>query len=118
GAPRRNQVELRQVLPLLSSRDQRRGPVQVIDDLEDRLFPFVRGGARRQQPSDSQVHLGARGFRNQRIRGFLNTVVNELVGAVQRFDQSLTDAFPKNLVHLLRRCVQGGRERRDLRDVS
>src|SRR5579863_518249 len=90
----------------------------MIDDIEDQLFPFVRRSTRRQQPPDLHVYLGARCFRNQRISCFLNTVVDELVSAIQLFDQSLTYAFPESRVHLLLLSFKNRRESGDLGDIS
>ena len=42
GAPPRDQVELCELVPLLFVGDQRATAVELIDDLEDRLFPTSR----------------------------------------------------------------------------
>ena len=65
GALARDQVELGQLLPLLLRSDQGHAAVQLIDDVEDRLFTFFGRRVRRQQPSDAQMRLGAQCFRDQ-----------------------------------------------------
>ncbi len=64
------------------------------------------------------MDLGAQCFRDQRIDGFLDTVVDEPVGARQALDQLLTDGLPQSRVGLLRRGPEDDRKHRDLGDVS
>ena len=54
------QVELGQLLPLSRRGDQRGAAVELIDDLEDRLFELFRGACCREHSADPQVRLGAR----------------------------------------------------------
>ncbi len=82
GPPAGDQVELGQLLTFISRRDQRRAAVELIDYLEDRLVPLSRRRPRRQQPADPQVRLGAQVFRDQRIGGFLDAVMEKPVVTV------------------------------------
>src|SRR4030095_5717312 len=75
----RDQIELCQLFLLGARRDQRAGAVQLTDDLEDRFLPLIGWRVRRQQPPDSKVKLGTLCCRDQRVSGFLNTVVDETV---------------------------------------
>ena len=118
GALARDQIELGQLLALVSRGDQGRAAVELIDDLEDRLFPLLGRRVRREQPPDSKVRLGAQLFRDQRIGGFLNAVVDEPVGARQALDQFLTNGLPQSRVDLLLRSPEDDRKHRDLGDVS
>src|ERR1700722_19612173 len=63
GALARKQVKFGQLLTLISQVDQGRAAVELVDYLEDRLLVFFCGGMRREQPSDTQVRLGAHWFR-------------------------------------------------------
>lgn len=54
-----DQVELGQLLPLVRRGDQSRAPVELIDDLEDRLLPLLGGSARDEKPP-YQEWVGAR----------------------------------------------------------
>ena len=114
----RDQVELGQLLTLVSCGDQRGAAVELIDDLEDRLLQLRRRRPRRQQPADPQVVRCTRCFRDQRIGGFLNPVVNKPVGAVQPLNQILTDGLPQRRLELLRRGSENDRQQRDLGDVA
>ena len=96
GALAREQVELGQLLTLVSRGDQRGAAVELIDDLEDGLFASFRRGMRREQPADAQVRLGAQSFRYERIGGLLDTVVDELVRALQVLDQLQTNGAPRD----------------------
>ncbi|MNP47318.1 hypothetical protein D3C76_1413670 [compost metagenome] len=63
---------------------------------------------RNEQASDPQVDLSPHCVRDQRISGFLDTVMNKLVGALLTLDQFLTDSLPKNLMNLLLRGRENG----------
>src|SRR6202051_1223238 len=73
---------------------------------------------RREQPSDAQVRLGAQPFRYQRIRGLLNTVVDELVRMLQALDQFQTNGVPEIQTNVLARFPQNDRKHRDLGGVA
>ena len=64
---------------------------------------------RREQSADAEMDLGAPLIRDQRIGGFLNTIVDELVGAGQAHDELLTDGFPQHGVDLLLRSLEDDR---------
>lgn len=68
---------------------------------------------RQQQAADMQMRYGARGFRDQRIGGFLHPIVDELVGTLQSLDQLLMDRRPQRRVHLLLRATENDRKRPD-----
>src|SRR5215510_14487971 len=59
----RDQVELGYLVPLVRCRDQGGPPVQVIDDLEDRLLPPFRGNGCREQSSDTEMGLRTQSWR-------------------------------------------------------
>jgi hypothetical protein len=71
---------------------------------------------RREQSPDSQMRVGARRFRNERVNSLLNAVVHEPVGAVQALDQLEADRLPQVRVELFLRCSE--RERRDVAAVA
>src|ERR1700681_3210885 len=73
---------------------------------------------RREQPSDAQVRLAAQPFRYQRIRGLLNTVVDELVRMLQALDQLQTNGVPEIQTNALARFPQNDRKHRDLGGVA
>ncbi|MCY1382860.1 hypothetical protein D9M69_709230 [compost metagenome] len=70
------------MVPLLLLRDQRSAAVELIDDLENRLLPLLGGSSRNEQATDPEMDLSAHCFRDQRIGGFLDTVMNKLVKAL------------------------------------
>src|SRR5207245_8439527 len=82
-----DQVELSQLLTLMSGGNQRRAAIELTDDLEDRLLPLLRRRVRREQPSDAEMRLGAKRFRNQGIGGLPTPVVDEAVRAVRPLEQ-------------------------------
>ena len=61
----RGQVELGQLLALVARGDQISTAVELIDDLEDRFLPLLRGRVRREQPSDPEMGRGALLCRDQ-----------------------------------------------------
>ena len=99
GALAGDQVELRELLALFSRSDQDRAAVELIDDLEDRLLPFLGGRLRREQPADPQMRFRAPVLRDQRVGGFLHTVVDEPVGAFRTLDELLADRLPQSRVN-------------------
>ena len=103
-----------------SSRDGDQGgaAVELIDDFEDGLFALFRRGMRREQPADAQMRLGAQPFRYQRIGGLLDTVVDELVRALQVLDQLQTNGVPEIRTDVLVRFPENDRKHRDLGDVA
>ena len=62
-----DQVELGQLLPLVRRGDQRRAAVELIDDLEDRLFPLLGEASRDEKPPYQEMGRGALFLRDQRI---------------------------------------------------
>ena len=106
------------MLALVLCGDQRGAAVELIDDLEDRLLPLLRRRVRRQQPADPQMRRGAQVCRDQRIGGFLNPVMDELVGAFQAQDQLLPNRLPQIRMDRLLRCAADQAKRRDLGDIS
>src|ERR1700731_5256053 len=109
GALACEQIELRQLLTLVSRGDQGGTAVELIDNLEDGLFAFFRRGMRREQPSDAQVRLGAQPFRYERIGGLLDTVVDELVRTLQVLDQLQTNGIPEIRTDVLVRFSENDR---------
>jgi hypothetical protein len=81
-------------------------------------FASFRRGMRREQPSDAQVHLGAHPFRYERIRGLLDTVVDELVRTLQVLDQLQPNGIPEIRMDVLVRFPENDRKHRDLGDVA
>src|SRR5258708_36344054 len=75
----------------------------MIDDLEDRLLPFLRGRVRREQPSDPEMGCGAQICRYQYVGGFLDAVMDKSVTVFQTRNQLQTDRLPQIRVDLLLR---------------
>ena len=94
GALARNQIEIRKLLLLVSRCDQRSTAVELIDDLENRLFPLLRRSMRGQQPADSEMRLGAPLFRDQRIGRFLNAVMKEAIECFLNGARVRSEALP------------------------
>ena len=117
GALAGDQVELGQLLALVSRGDQGRAAVELIDDVEDRLLPLLGRDVRREQPPDSKVRLVAQRLRDQRIGGFLNAIVDELVGAFQVLDQLQTNGVPEIRTDVLGRFPEDQGKRPDRGDV-
>src|SRR6266849_5553961 len=80
-----------------------RGAIELIHDLEDCVLPRIWRSFRCEQPSYAEMRLGAQLFRDQRISGLPDTVVEEPVGTFRADDKSRADGFPKVFVHLLNR---------------
>ena len=89
------------MLALVSRGDQGCAPVELIDDLEDRLLELLRWGVGRQQSPDSQMGVGARWFGNQAIGGFLHAVVKELVRTFGLENESCSKRFLEVAMQLL-----------------
>src|ERR1700754_1765382 len=79
GALSRYQVQLCEVFAFLKRSDQLNAEIKLIDDLEDRLFPLFRSNPRCQQPAYLEMHSGTRTIRDQRVRAFLNAIVEKAV---------------------------------------
>ena len=86
---------------LVSRGDQGRAAVVLIDDVEDRLLPLLGRYVRRELSPYSKVRLVAQLLRDQRIGGFLNAIVDELIGAFQVLDQIQTNGVPEIRTDLL-----------------
>ena len=89
------------MVPFLLRDHQSGAAVELIDDLENRLLPFVGGRFRHQQPSYPEMDLSPQCFRDQRIGGLLDAVVRKFVGAFKAFDQFLAHCRPQLRVHPL-----------------
>src|SRR6266850_2595615 len=103
GALARDQVELSQFLTFVSRRDEGRAAVELVDDLEDDLLALVLWRVRYEQSPDSEVCVGARPFRDERVSSFLDAVVHEPVGVIQALDQLQADRLPQVRVDLFLR---------------
>src|SRR5437016_13116151 len=101
GTLARDQVELGQLLALVLRRDQRDTAVELIDDFEDDLLAFLLRRVSREQSPDSQVRVGARRLRDQRVGGLPDTVVHKSVAAIQALDQLQANRLPQVRVDLL-----------------
>ena len=95
-----------------------RAPVELADDLEDRLVAFFWWRLRKKQPADCQMRLGAGLFRDQRVGSFLHSVMNKLVGTIETIDQLLAQSIPQSRVYLLLGLSQNERKHRDVGDVA
>src|SRR6266851_120535 len=73
---------------------------------------------RHEQPPDAEVHLGAQPFRYERIGSLLDTVVDELVRAVQALDQLQANGVPEIRTDVVVRFSENDRKQRDLGDVA
>ena len=66
-----------------------------------------------EQPPDAEMRRGASFLRDQGIGGFLDTVVDKLVGALQPLDHLVTDRLPQIRVDRLLRCPANKSKGRD-----
>ncbi len=73
---------------------------------------------RREESPDSQVRVGPRRLRDQRVGGFPDTVVHEPVGAIQALDEFQANRLPQVPVDLFLRCPAHERERLCVRTVA
>src|SRR5260370_10663200 len=74
--------------------------------------------SRREQTYDEQVRRGAQRLRYERIGGLLDTVVDELVRALQVLDQLQTNGVPESRTDVLVRFPENDRKHRDLGDAA
>ena len=65
---------------------------------------FAWRRVRGEQHADAQVSLGALLLRDQRVGGFLHTVVQESIRIVRTEDEAGPHRFPEMVVHLLGRA--------------
>src|SRR6185503_8324042 len=98
----RKQIELGHLLAFVSRGDQGRAAVELIDDVENRLLPLLGRCVRRESSPDSKVRLVATLLGYEQIGGFLNAIVDELVGAVHVLDQLQTNGVPEIRTDLVR----------------
>src|SRR6202047_4832371 len=73
---------------------------------------------RHEQSSDAELRLAAQPCRYERIGGLLDTVVDELVRALQVLDQLQTNGVPEIRTDVLVRFPENDRKHRDLGDVA
>src|SRR5207245_8244483 len=99
-----NEVECCQPLAFLLFSDLRGATVQLIDELEDRLFLLLWRRMCCKQPPDAEMRCGASFLRDEGIGGFLDPVVDKPVDALQPLDHLVTDRLPEMRVSLLLRC--------------
>src|SRR5947208_3543485 len=78
-----------------------RAAVELVDDIEDYVLQLFWRRPRCEQHPYSEMDSGARFLRDQRIGGFLDTVVEKLVGIFRTKDEPCSDRCPKLPVHLL-----------------
>src|SRR4029453_16158695 len=110
GARAGNEVEFCQMLASLLFSDQRGATVKLIDELEDRLFPLLWRSMCCEQPPDAEMRCGSSFLRDEGIGGFLDTVVDKPVGALEPLDHLVTDRFPQMRVdRLLRGLLHEGK---------
>src|SRR5207302_9483053 len=95
GARAGHEVEFGQPLAFLLVSDQRGATVELIDELEDRLFQLLWRRKRYEQPPDAEMRRGASFLRDERLGGFLDPVVDKPVGALQPLDHLVTDRLPQ-----------------------
>src|SRR6516162_4081894 len=118
GASTCDQIEIHKLLLFVSRRDQSSTAIKLIDDLENRLFPLLRRSVSDQQPTDSEMRLGAPCLRDQGIGRFLNAVVDKLIRTLQKHNKLKTQSLPQIRVELIFRCPVNDRKRGDLGTVS
>src|SRR5437899_5248651 len=95
GARAGHEVEFGQPLAFLLVSDQRGATVELMDELEDRLFPLLWRRMCCKQPPDAEMRCGAFFLWDEGIGGFLDTVVDKPVGAPQPLDCLVTDRPPE-----------------------
>ena len=88
----------------------------MIDDIEDGLFEPQRRRMFGQQHADAEVGLATEVFRNQRVSGFLDAVVNEAVSMRSTIDEASANHLPEMLVHVVR-VLEDQAKRFELRAV-
>src|SRR5262249_37064416 len=93
--------------------DQRSATVELTDELEDRLFPFLWRRMSYEQPPDPEMRCGALFLRDEGIGGFLDTIVDEPVAALQPLDHLVADRLPEMRVDVLLQCPTHESQRRD-----
>ncbi len=118
GALAREQVELGQLLALVPCGDQRGAAVELIDDLEDRILPLLRWCVGREQPADTQMRRDAQLLRDQRIRGFLDAVMEKPVATFRAEHEPRSYRFPKVAVHAPFQILVNHRQEGDLCAVA
>src|SRR5207247_4954937 len=118
GARAGHEVEFCQPLAFLLFSDQRGATVKLIDELEDRLLPLLWRSVCCKQPPDAEMRCSASFLRDEEIGGFLDTVVDKSVTALQPLDHLVTDRLPEMRVDLLLRCPVHESKRRDRCAVS
>src|SRR5712691_176387 len=118
GARAGHEVECGQLLAFLGCSDQRGATVELIDELEDRLFPLLWRRMCYEQPPDAEMRCGASFLRDEGIGGFLDAVVDKPVGALQPLDHLVTDRLPEMRVDRLLRCPMHESKRRERSAVS
>ena len=106
------------MFPLVLRGDKPGAAIELIDDLENRLFAALGRRLRDQKPPYPEVGRGALRVRDQRIRGLLHPVVNKFVGMLLARDQLDSDRLPNSRVDLILRGPEHGRERRDVGDIA
>jgi hypothetical protein len=95
-----------------------RAAVELINNFEDPLPQLLWRGVRCEQHPYSEMSLSAQFLRDQRIGGFLNTVVQEPVRIFRAEDEARSDRFPKLAVHVLLRVLVDHHQRGELRAVA
>ena len=73
----RDQVQAGCSLTLTDISDEMGATVELIDDVEYRIFQPLLRGALRENSADAQMGLSAQLLRNQNVRCFLDPVVEE-----------------------------------------
>src|SRR5208337_3042423 len=98
GAACRNQVQLGKMFPFVLRGDKLGAAIELIDNLENALFPTLGQRLRDEKPPDQQMGRGELILRDQRVGGFLHSIVNKLVGTRQTLDQIDSNRLPQSRV--------------------
>ena len=99
--------------------DQQSGsPIELARDIEQMLGELVLRRAREQRAADSQVDVGTAPFRDERIRGLLDPVVQESVGAPLPQNEACVDGLPQRRVHSLLRLLANQGQCGQIDDVA
>src|ERR1700722_1468372 len=95
-----------------------RAAIELVDDFEYRLLAFRRRGVRSQKHPNAQMRCRTHFFRDQGVRCFLHTIVQESIRIVRAEDKSGPYCFPKMLVKFLDRLLVSHGQHVELGTVS
>src|SRR5580692_3567243 len=103
---------------LLFRNDEFSAAIELIDDLEYGLLTFFGRGVRMEQSPNSQMSLGTRFWRHERVGCFLCAVVCKPIGVLRADDEFELQSIPKCCFGSLPGGLKNGRKHGRLRAIS